>query len=186
VTTAPDPVLQAVLEAAVDGTGGSDGWLLGVRGDQLHVMAASSSLAPSVMGTAVPADAGTAGFVIGSGHPIAIAPRGDDPRASTGVAAAVGRRPASVLSVPCHSDDGVAGVLEVVDKAGGGMFTFDDVELATLLAGIAGVALAQEGPPRLQAPAPDEVAGELRRLAESDPGRYAAVANVLSALIASG
>lgn len=183
MTLAPDPVLLALTEAAVSGTGGSDGWLLALRGEQLEVVAASGALAASIMATTVPADAGTAGFVVGSGQPIAIAPQADHPWATSGIAAVLGRRPGSVLSVPCDSETGVQGALEVVDKYGGGMFTFDDVELATLLAGVAGAALRSRAAGAIRAPEPGELAGDLRHLAENDPSRYEAVATMLAALI---
>ena len=76
-----------------------------------------------------------------------------------------------MLCVPCLHDDAVLGALELVDKAGGGPFSFDDVELVTLLGGIAGAALSVRGTevvPR----SPAEFATELARLASSDPGAY--------------
>jgi GAF domain-containing protein len=115
---------------------------------------------------------------------MALATRPDDPRLSSGVVAAIGHPPATVLCIPCESGDGVNGVLEIVDKVDGAMFSFDDVELATLLAGVAGVAIEAEGSDRRAAPSPDELAGELRRLAAADPNRYGAVASVLAAVIA--
>ena len=116
---------------------------------------------------------------------MALSPRADDPRAAEGVAAIIGRRPSSVLCIPCESDDGVAGVLEIVDKADHAMFSFDDVELATLIAGVAGIAIETVGASRSRAPAPDELAGELRRLGANDPNRYEVVASLIAALIAS-
>lgn len=186
MTVMPDPILQALVEAAVTGTGGTDGWLLAVRGDALEVIAAAGPRAVGVVGVTVPADAGTAGFVLGSGQPMALAPRADDPRAATGVTALIGAPPVNVLCIPCESDDGVAGVLEIIDKGDGTMFNFDDVELATLLAGVAGVALQSPGASPVAVPGPDELAGELRRLAGSDPNRYAVLAGLLAALLAGG
>jgi GAF domain-containing protein len=185
VSVAPEPVLQALLDAAVAGTGDTDGWLLALQDDALKVVAASGPSAAMALGASVGADAGTAGFVVKSGQPIALAPRPGDPALTSGMAAIVGREPSSVLGIPCESEEGVVGALEVIDKAGGGTFTFDDVELATLLAGVAGVALqAMTSHPHV--PGPVELAGELRRLAQNDPRRYATVASVLNALIADG
>ena len=181
-----EPVLQSLVEAAVTGTGGADGWLLTPRGDQLEVVAASGPSAADILGALVAADAGTAGFVLGSGQPMALTPRADDPRTATGVTEIIGRRPTSVLCIPCESDLGVVGVLEIIDKAEGAMFSFDDVELATLLAGVAGVAIQTRDASSRTAPAPDELAGELRRLAGADPGRYAIVAGLVAALVTDG
>ena len=72
----------------------------------------------------------------------------------------------------------------MVDKAGGG-FSIDDIELATLLAGIAGAALA-DGAPVAAPPDPAELGAALAALARSEPLRYAAVARVLSVLLDHG
>lgn len=179
------PVLAAILQAGIGATGAGGGWLLAVRGDRLSVVAASGPY--PMTGITVGAGEGTAGFVVASGQPLAMAPSAGDPRFTEGVMAIPGRRPTSVLSVPCATDDGVLGALELVDKSGGGAFGFDDVELATVLADIAGVALGQLdddiGP---GVPDPAQLGGELARLAATAPDRYAAVATVLSALLASG
>ena len=151
VPAAADPVLHALAQAAVSATGASDGWLLAVEDAGLRVVAvAGPGTGAPVLAAVVPAGTGSAGFVAASGQPLAMAPRGDDPRFSEGTAQLLGRRPSSVLSVPASNDEGVVGVLELVDKAGGGNFSFDDVEIATMLADIAGVALTAErssGPP---------------------------------------
>jgi sigma-B regulation protein RsbU (phosphoserine phosphatase) len=184
---AADPVLHALAQAAVAATGASDGWLLAVEDAGLRVVAvAGAGAGTPVLAAVVPAGAGSAGFVAASGQPLAMAPRGDDPRFSEGTAQLLGRRPSSVLSVPASNEDGVVGVLELVDKAGGGTFSFDDVEIATMLAEIAGVALTAEhsaGPP---VPRPAELGGELERLSATDPARYSAVASAVAALLARG
>jgi hypothetical protein len=45
-----EPVLQALVEAAVTGTGGADGWVLVRRGDELEVVAAFGAHAVDVLG----------------------------------------------------------------------------------------------------------------------------------------
>jgi len=179
-------VLRTVVQAAVDVTGAAAGWVLTVAGDRAEVGAAAGAGAEALVGTRVDVGTGSAGFVLSSGQPLAVAPRPDDPLAAEGLPAALGRRATSILSVPCSDDDGVLGALELVDKAGGVPFSFDDVELATLLAGIAAAALAEGGgsPPRV--PEPGQLAGELARLAATDRTRYAAVAVAVAALIAGG
>jgi GAF domain-containing protein len=186
MTNVSEPVLQALVEAAVTGTGGTDGWLLIPRGAALEVVAATGPHAAAVLGAMVDADAGAAGFVLASGQPMALSPRADDLRAAQGVAAIIGSRPRNILCIPCESADGVAGVLEIVDKTDHAMFSFDDVELATLMAGVAGIAVETLGASHSRAPGPDELAGELRRLGATDPSRYEVVASLVAALIASG
>ncbi|MDQ6726119.1 MAG: GAF domain-containing protein, partial [Actinomycetota bacterium] len=141
----------------------------------------------SLVGEPLPAGAGPADYVVASGQPLALASRAGDPRAAEGLAAALGRPPGSVLCVPCEVDDAVVGALELVDKAAGASFSFDDVDLATLLAGIAAVAIVSAGGDRAPggpaSPSPSDVADALARMAATAPARYAAVAEVVLALV---
>jgi GAF domain-containing protein len=182
VIETPDPVLQAIVRSAASATGAARGWLVAVDGSTMSVAAAVGEETGALVGRAVDGDAGNAGFVIASGQPIALVPRADDQRAEAGVPALLGIRPSSVLCVPCADDDDVVGALELVDKIGGSGFTFDDIELATLLAGIAAAALTREhaGP---SVPDPQQLAGELARLADADPARYVIIAAAVAALL---
>lgn len=185
----PDPadgVLQAIVEAVTEATAATEGWMLAQRDDRLLVVAAAGDRPGRLVGATVPSDEGTAGYVVTSGQPLALAPRPDDARASSGVAGLLGLRPSSVLCVPCADDDSVAGALEVVDKAGGGRFSLDDVELATLLGGIAGAALVQTSGGAPSVPSPTELGGALQRLAATEPARYGALAMAIGALLDRG
>jgi GAF domain-containing protein len=184
VTSVADPVLRALVDGARTATGGADAWLVARRDGHLEIVAAAGPVGTTLQGARVASDEGTAGFVVSYGQPMAIALRGDDPRATSGLAVLLGRAPATVLSVPCEADDGIVGALEVVDKADGARFTFEDVELVTLLAGVASAALQAVAPPRV--PQPDELAHALHRLADADPSRYQTVAALLRALVADG
>ncbi len=176
-------VIQAVVDSAVGATAASAGWVLALRGDTLTVVAALG--VSQLVGIEIPAGAGTAGFVVGSGQPMAMAVHEGDARLSEGVLAQLAERPSSVLCVPCTTGDSVVGVLELIDKAGGGTFSFDDVEIATLLAGIAAAAIeAGEGDVGVRSP--DELGAELRTLAASDPAAYARVATLVDAILARG
>jgi GAF domain-containing protein len=180
---AGDPVLGAVIQAATRATGATAGWVVASRDADLLVVAADGDGTQAILGRAVPSGAGVAGFVVASGQPLALA-GGSDARLTEGVAALLGRQPRAVVCVPCTAaDDTVVGALELIDKATEARFTFDDVELVTLLAGIAATALAHGAAVRT-VPGPTELAGELRRLAATDADRYAAVATVLQALLA--
>jgi GAF domain-containing protein len=133
----------------------------------------------------LPLGQGSAGFVAASGQPLAITRHGDDPRFNEGVAGLLGHEPLTVLCVPCDNDDDIVGALELLDKRVG-PFSFDDVEIATLLASIAGVAVVAAEPRNPSPPSPEELLGELRRLAGLDPPRYAVMANVVQVLLARG
>jgi len=178
-----DPVLASVCAAACTATGATSAWVIAVVGDRLSVVAARGQVGGRVRGLTVDVD-GSAGFVAASGQPMALTPRPGDPNVVGGVLGAVGIVPGSLLSLPCIDGDDVVGVLEMVDKQSGDRFSFDDVELGTLLASVAGPALAQRSqlPP---AASPDSLAAQLRALADDDPARYAQVAWVLAQLLAS-
>jgi GAF domain-containing protein len=176
-------VLQSILGSAADVTAADMGWILVDRDGSLEVVAGADG--GDLIGATVPADAGTAAYVLASGQPVAMVPRPDDPNATDGVAALVGTRPATVLCAPCAHDDEVLGVLELVDK-NGGPFTFDDVELVTVLANIAGSVLRSDPSTGSDVRSPEELFADLRQLAGTDPTSYIAVATVLEALLARG
>ena len=71
--------------------------------------------------------------------------------------------------------------LEVVDAVNGS-FTYDDVETITLLAEIAGAALA-EGDELAAPPSPARLGEALASLSTTDPGRYREVARAVEALL---
>ena len=149
-----NPVLQAITSVALDATGARSSWVLALEGRRLRAVGAAGERAGELLGTELLAGAGAAGYVVSSGQPIAIAPRGADPRLTEGLSAQLGTVPTSVLCVPCLHDDTVLGALELVDKAGGGPFSFDDLELVTLLGGIAGAALSAAGTEAVPRPRP--------------------------------
>jgi GAF domain-containing protein len=180
-----DPVLQAIAGAALDATGAAASWVLALEGATLRAVGAAGERAGQLVGARMPAGSGTAGYVISSGQPIALAPRGSDARLADGLGAHLGRPSTSVMCVPCLRDDVVLGALELVDKAGGVPFSFDDVEVVTLLAGVAGVALGIAGT-EVPARPPGEFGAELAHLAASDPAAYVRLSVVLEALLARG
>lgn len=184
---APDPVLEAILHAAVEFTAAAAGWLVTGEGTQLRVMAVAGETPPSLVGTAIDGTTGAAAYVLASGQPLAHTSRSSDPGADAGLAQTLGRQARSILCVPCEVDEGIAGAVELIDKAGGTAFSFNDVELATVLARIAGVALTAIGD-RRDTPSPSlaDFPRELARLAIDEPDRYPAVAAVVSALIGGG
>lgn len=178
-------MLHAIVRAAVDVTAASGGWILGREGGRLRVRAAAGAdidTAP-LAGVTIDEGSGTSGFVIASGQPLALSARADDPRLAEGVAALLGRRPSTVLCVACEAGDNVVGALELIDKAGGAAFSFDDVELATLLASIGAVALSAGEQAPVTVASPASLGNDLLRLADSDPARYAVVASAVGALL---
>ncbi len=175
------PVLDAVVQAAVDVTAASVGWLLLIDGDELVVVAAAGGSDPhSRVGRHV-AVSGVAGLVIASEQPSSI----ETPESDTSNVGAGGLdgNPAGVLAAPCGDDEEVLGVLELARPAGSGPFTVDDIEEVTLLARVAGAALAELDDALDAALSPEELGQDLARLASTDPVRYAAIAKMVTALL---
>jgi GAF domain-containing protein len=182
--TASAAVVDAITRSVVDATGAASGWLLTARATGFEVVAVAGDAVPRlVVGRTVPHGDGAAAFVAGSGQPLAIQPGRGEGSGVDDVTALLGRPPTAVLAVPCTVDDRAIGVLQLVDKVGGGAFTFDDVEVATVLAGIAAVALADDTPTSTAVPTPAQLGHALAQLAATDPARYARLAPTLGALL---
>lgn len=115
-----------------------------------------------------------------------MSPRRDDERGAQGVAALVGTRPGGVLAVPCGTRRRGTRGDGAVEKHGCGPFSFDDIELATLLAGIAGSVLEADDATGAKVPSPRELGDGLAHLAAADPQRYAASATFLTAVLGDG
>ena len=179
-----DPVVRAVLDAAIDTTGASAGWVLAVVGTRLQAVAVSGiASGDALVGAHVSLGVGTAGYVASSGNPLALSGASGDVRLADGFVALTGMQPASVLCVPCLGGADVAGVIELVDDADGA-FGFDDVEVATVLARVAAAALASGR--QASVPGPAALAARLDQLARADPTRYAGVAAAVDALLPRG
>lgn len=177
-----DPVLDAIVRGARGATSARQAWIVRRDGDRLVVVAAAGENAGALLGTELPGASGNAGYVVESGQPLALSgSTGEDRVITSDLAGAV----TSLLCVPCGDLRAVHGAMELVDKPGDSRFSIDDVEVATLLGGIAGAALTAERRHR-SVPSPAELGTELSRIAELDPGRYSDLAEVISALLARG
>ncbi len=94
-----------------------------------------------VVGLAIGADEGVAGYVFSTGQPLAIGEAASDPRFGRTAAAQTGYVPRSVLAVPLTDDAGTIGVLEVLDRRDGAPFDLRDMEAASVFARQATVAI---------------------------------------------
>jgi len=84
---------------------------------------------------------GVAGYVFSTGQPLAVADVTVDPRFGRHVAEQTGYVPRSLLAVPLVDDGGTVGVLEVLDRRETDGSGLRDIELATILAAQAAVAI---------------------------------------------
>jgi len=172
------PTYHAIVQAAVEATGSTGGWLLAVDDGSFTVLAVyGHDGASDRVGGRVGAD-GAAGFVATSGQPAAMQISTGDVD-NDGAGGGVGT-PSAILAVPCGTEE-VIGVVELVDPVGGA-YSFDDVEVVSMLADVAGAAMTETGAGPT-APSPAALSRGLERLAASDAGRYAAVARAVESLL---
>ena len=94
-----------------------------------------------LLGLRFPAHEGIAGAVLSSGKALRVDDAANDPRFYRGIDRASGLTTRGLLSAPVSGQRGVLGILQVVNKRGGGAFGDDDLEFLAALAGSVGVAI---------------------------------------------
>jgi GAF domain-containing protein len=109
--------------------------------DTLVIRVAAGASGEGAVGLAFPASEGIAGYVFTTGQPIVVSDTSSDPRFDRSTAESTGYVPRSILAVPLLDDSGTIGVLEVLDRRGDGGFGLRDLELASVFARQATVAI---------------------------------------------
>jgi Nif-specific regulatory protein len=97
--------------------------------------------AERLAGVRVPADRSIAGAVVREGRPIRVDDAHADPRFFSEVDRHTRVRTGSLMAAPLRSRHGTIGVIEVVNRRGGGAFTDDDLAFLDALAGSVAVAI---------------------------------------------
>jgi GAF domain-containing protein len=110
---------------------------------------------------------GIAGGVALSGQPMAVSDVQQDERWAAEIGERVGYTPDSILCVPLFYEDGVIGVLELLDKEGAPSFDENDITTLSLFANQAAVAIEQS---RVQQNAGALVASILRSVVADGNG----------------
>jgi hypothetical protein len=170
-TIQPDPVLQAVADAAVRAAGAVQARIIARRDGDLQIVATGGTGSTDAIGSLVSWDEDPLGYVVASGQPMSL----DDDERPPG------------LCVPCTAASGVIGALELSGAAAGGAsFDVAAIETATLLAGIAAAVLTGTGWQARSVMSPAEIGGELERLRAADAARYGTVASLIAVLLAHG
>lgn len=115
--------------------------LLDRESGQLHFEAATNL--PGVRSIVVPMEGSIAGWVVRTGKPLVVPDARNDPRSYHKADEQSGYTTRSILSAPLIARDNVIGVLQAINKKeeAGGEFTEEDVELMTVLADQAAVAV---------------------------------------------
>jgi GAF domain-containing protein len=115
--------------------------LLNEDEDELHFIMASGAGADTVIGMRMPATQGVAGWVLMSGQAIAIDDVQKHPRFASDVAENTGYVPRSLLVMPLETERGVIGVIEVLDRHGNDGSETRDMELLSVFARQAALAI---------------------------------------------
>jgi len=141
-TVSLEPLLHRIVRVAAELTGGEAASILLLnRAGELRFQAASGDPAGQLRDIPVPVDDSIAGAVLLSGEPAIISDTHSDPRHYGVVGQRVGRETRSLLAVPLRIKERRIGVLEAINKQGGGEFDQGDVETLTTLASQAAVAI---------------------------------------------
>jgi GAF domain-containing protein len=109
--------------------------------DRLVFRVAAGSQGEGVVGLAIAPDEGVAGYVFTTGQPLALSDVANDARFGRRTAEQTGYTPRSLVAVPLQDDEGTIGVLEVLDKRDQDGFDLRDIELASVFARQATVAI---------------------------------------------
>ncbi|HET9614500.1 MAG TPA: GAF domain-containing protein [Candidatus Limnocylindrales bacterium] len=135
-------ILRSIVDAAVvlfDAEAASIA-LSDDAGGRLIFEVAAGAQGQGVVGLAIEASQGVAGYVFSTGQPIALSDVSADARFGRTTAEQTGYLPRSLVAVPLGDDDGLVGVLEILDKRSR-PFDLRDVELAGVFARQATVAI---------------------------------------------
>ena len=141
------PAGTAVLRSIVDATAalfGAEAASLALHDpatDRLVFEVAAGEQGQGVVGLAIGSSEGVAGYVFSTGQPLALSDVARDARFGRETAEQTGYVPRSLIAVPLVDDQGILGVLEVLDKRDEAGFDLRDVELATVFARQATVAI---------------------------------------------
>lgn len=96
-----------------------------------------------LVGRKFPLDKGIAGYVAMTGQPLAVSNVLQDARFNQDFAKSTGYVPSSILAVPLLAGENVIGVMEVLDKIDANSFGIQDMELLSMFANQAAIAIDQ-------------------------------------------
>ena len=142
--------------------------------DQLVFEAVAGEGSETLVGQRYPSSRGIAGWVLASGQEVVIDDVVKDPRFARDFAESTGFVPTGMMSAPLISDERTLGVMQVLDRGADGRTSLQDLELLSLFAAQAAIAL--EFVVRLRR------AGALVEAGEADVSAVARVSAALDAL----
>jgi GAF domain-containing protein len=109
--------------------------------DELVFEAIAGEGADRLIGTRFPSSTGIAGWVLVTQEPLVIEDVTKDTRFARDAAESTGYLPRGLMAVPLLTEDGALGVLEVLDRPQGAPFSLAEMDLLSLFANQAAIAL---------------------------------------------
>ena len=109
--------------------------------DRLEFRVAAGEQGAGAVGLTVPPTQGIAGFVYSTGQALSLSDVANDPRFNRDAAEQTGYVPRSIAAAPLLDEQGTVGVLQVLDKRGSPTFSLRDMELLSVFAAQATVAI---------------------------------------------
>ena len=136
-------LLQSVVEVAraIFRAKASSIFLLDEEADELVFEAVAGEGAETLVGHRFPSSTGIAGWVLVTRQPLVIEDVGADERWSRETAESTGFLPSGLMAVPLLHEERSLGVLEVLDRPQDTRFTLREMDLLSLFANQAAIAL---------------------------------------------
>jgi GAF domain-containing protein len=136
-------LLSAIVEVAraIFGAKASSILLLDEEAEELVFEAVVGEGEDTLLGTRFAAGTGIAGWVLATRTPLVIEDVHNDPRWSRDVAEGSGYVPKGLMAAPLLHEDGVLGVLSVLDRPEQSLFSLQEMELLGLFANQAAIAV---------------------------------------------
>jgi GAF domain-containing protein len=133
--------------------------------DRLVFRVAAGEQGQGVVGLSIPPDQGLAGYVYTTGQALALSDVEKDKRFGRKVAEKTQYIPRSIVAVPLVDEHGTIGVLEVLDKRDSASFSLRDIELASVFARQAAIAISAS---RVERDAASLLGSALRAIADGE------------------
>ena len=138
-----DDVLSRIMNRIKSGIG-ARGWVIllrDVQRNELYVMQASAKKTKRSGNCRLKVGEGIAGWVVEKGKPVIVNDVTEDKRFLSGIDGYPSVNTRSVMTVPIEDNDGVLGVMEMINCRNAGGFSGEDLRLVTRLSGLVATAI---------------------------------------------
>ena len=169
-----DALLQSIVDVAakIFNAAAASILLVNEKEQVLEFKVAYGASNRDLVGMKFPIDKGIAGYVVLTGQPLTVSNVRQDPRFNQDFAKSTGYVPNSILATPLIVEDRVIGVMEVLDKIGATSFGMGEMELMSMFANQAAIAINQS---RHMESISDLLVAGIKKLSGEDPALRADV-----------